>query len=109
MGENVFEFIFTPVYWGGGGGGGEIFKFIFTPVCWGEKIKFNLFSLTFLGERKKISLPFVGERKYVQIYFHSRLLGRENIFRYIFTPVYWGEKIYLDIFFQPLEKEGKYI
>ena len=58
-------------------------KFIFTPINWGEKIYLNIYSL-----------PFVGERKYIQIYFHSHLLWRENIFKY---------------FFRPLEKEGKYI
>ena len=38
------------------------------------------------------SLPFIGERKYIQIYFHSRLLGRENKLKYIFTPVLSGRE-----------------
>ena len=33
-------------------GGENIFEFIFTPVYWGEKIYLNLFSLPFVGERK---------------------------------------------------------
>ena len=30
-------------------------------------------------------------------YFHSRLLGRENKFEFIFTPVYWEEKININL------------
>ena len=47
-----------------------------------EKINLDLFSL-----------PFIGERTYIKIHFHSRLLVRENKFKFIFTPVYWEKKI----------------
>ena len=34
---------------------------------------------------------------------------RENKFKFIFTPVYWGEKIYLNLFSLPFNGERKYI
>ena len=63
-----------------------------------ERINLNLFSL-----------PFIGEWTYIWIYFHSRLLGGENIFEFIFTPVYCGEKTYLNLFSLPFVGERKYI
>ena len=41
--------------------------------------------------------------------FHHRILGGENIFKYIFTPVYWGKKIYLNLFSTPYFWGRKYI
>ena len=56
------------------------------------------------------SLPFIGVRKYISRYLHSRLLGRENKFKYsVFTSVYWGEKIYLNLFSHPFIGERKHI
>ena len=40
----------------------------------------------------------VWKRKYLNIFFHHRILGGENIFKYIFTTVFCWEKIYLNIF-----------
>ena len=65
MKEQIFEYLFSPPYFGG------------------EKMNLNSFSL-----------PFIGEKKYISRYLHSRLLGRENKLKYIFTSVYWGEKTY---------------
>ena len=50
----------------------------------------------------------VGKRKYLNIYFHHRILGGENKFEYIFTPVYWGEKMNLNIFSLLFIGERKY-
>ena len=44
--------------------------------------------------------PSVKE-KIFEYFFHHRILGGENIFKYIFTTVFWGEKIYLNIFSPP--------
>ena len=92
-----------------------------------ERINLNLFSLPFIGERKYVWIYFHsrllgGEnifefifthvywgRKNIWIYFHSRLLGKENIFECIFIPVYWGEKIYLTVFSLPFVGGRKYI
>ena len=52
---------------------------IYDGLSMKERINMNLFSL-----------PFIGKRKYISIYFHSRLLVGENIFEFIFNPVYWG-------------------
>ena len=125
----------------GGGGGGNFFStppppppppldldsspyyiFVNEIPCYdgpSVKIYLNLFSLPFRGGG--------GGRKYSWIYFHSRLLGRENIFEFIFTPVYWGgggrkyswiyfhsrllggENIYLNLFSLPFIGERRYI
>ena len=36
-------------------------------------------------------------------------MGGENIFKYIFTTIFWGEKIYLNIFSPPYFVGRKYI
>ena len=43
----------------------------------------------------------VWKSKYLNIHFHHRTLGGENKFKFIFTHVYWGEQINLDLFFTP--------
>ena len=40
---------------------------------------------------------------------HHRILGGENIFKYIFTTVFCWEKIYLNIFSPPYFVGRKYI
>ena len=52
--------------------------------------------------------PSVKE-KIFKYFFHHRILGGENIFKYIFTTVFWGEKIYLNIFSPPYFGGKKYI
>ena len=66
MGENIFKYIFTTIFCGGGegvGGGGvwveNIFEYIFSTVLWGEKLFLNIFSPPYFGG--------------------------ENIFKYIFS------------------------
>ena len=87
-GENKFECIFTPVYWG------EKFTFF------GEKIYLNLFSP-----------PYFWGRKHIQIYFHRRIFfwggGGENIFKSIFTTAFLGKKINLNLFSVPFIGERK--
>ena len=112
MKEEIFEYLFSPPYFLGGGGENK-FKYIFTPVHWGEKINLDLFSLPFItmdqvrkrkkNKNKNFTIVFFlgGGGKYIQIYFHSRLLGKENIFKFIFTSVFLGEKIYLNLFSPP--------
>ena len=60
---------------------------------------------------KCFSPPYFGGRKYILIYFHHRILvfGGENIFKFIFTSVFLGEKIYLNIFSPPYFLGRKYI
>ena len=64
-GENKFEYIFAPVFWGEKinlnifslpffGGKENIFKFIFTTIFLGEKIYLNLFSSPYFWGRKYI-------------------------------------------------------
>ena len=52
--------------------------------------------------------PSVKE-KIFRYFFHHRILGGGNIFKYIFTTVFWGEKIYLNIFSPPYFWGRKYI
>ena len=47
--------------------------------------------------------------KIFKYFFHHCILGGENIFKYIFTPVYWGENKYLNIFLLPFIGERKNI
>ena len=50
-----------------------------------------------------------GGIKYIQIYFHHHILGGENIFKYIFTTLFLGEKIYLNVFSPPYFWGREYI
>ena len=59
------------------------------------KIKFFIFS-----RQQMYDGPSVKEKIFKYI-FHHRILGGENIFKYIFTTVFWGENIYLNIFSPP--------
>ena len=52
--------------------------------------------------------PSVKE-KIFEYFFHHRILEGENKFKDIFTPVYWGEKINLNIFSLPFFGERKFI
>ena len=100
--EKIFKYFFHHHILGGE----NIFKYIFTTVFWGEEIYSNLFSPPYFGGRKEIYLnifspPYFWGRKYIQIYFHQCIFGGENIFKFIFTAVFWGEKIYLNLFPPP--------
>ena len=48
------------------------------------------------------------ENKYKYI-FTPVLLGRENKFKFIFTPVYWGDKINLNLIFPDHYRRGRKI
>ena len=61
----------------------------------------NLYMITTMDQ--------VWKRKHLNIFFHHRILEGENIFKYIFTTVFWGEKIYLNIFSPPYFVGRKYI
>ena len=78
----------------GGGGGGGVYRSQGTIIIFFEV---------------QSTMDQVWKRKYLNIFFHHRILGGENIFEYIFTTVFWGEKIYLNIFSPPYFVGRKYI
>ena len=56
-------------------------------------------------EKNKFKFIFTpvywGENKSLNLFSLPFIGERENTFRYIFIPVYWGEKIYLNSFSLP--------